>query len=234
MTRFYPALCSVTFRALTPAAIVELAASAGLAGIEWGADLHVRPGELAEARAVRHLTETNGLQVASYGSYWRPGAEFSDLIDTALALGAATIRIWPGFSGRDSAGYSADERFFVADSIRAMVDSASRVGITLGLEYHPKTLTDDLASAQGLLAQVNHLDVFTYWQPRPGASARCRIDGNRGADAGHFPSSCVRMGCGGHALSIGARAELLAGGFCRCAAWSLEGRSLRDAGVRGR
>ena len=50
MTRFYPALCSVTFRALTPAAIVELAAAAGLAAIEWGADLHVRPGELATAR----------------------------------------------------------------------------------------------------------------------------------------------------------------------------------------
>ena len=170
MTRFYPALCSVTFRALTPAVIVELTAAAGLAAIEWGADLHVRPGELATARTVRHLTEANGLRVASYGSYWRPGGEFSEIIDSALALGAATIRIWPGYTGRHSAGYSADERLVVADSIRAMAHAASRVGIALGLEYHPKTLTDDLASAQALLLEVNHPGVFTYWQPRPGLS----------------------------------------------------------------
>jgi sugar phosphate isomerase/epimerase len=90
------------------------------------------------------------------------------LIDTALALGAATIRIWPGFSGRDSAGYSPEERRSVADAIRKMADAASREGIALGLEYHPKTLTDDLASAQALLAQVDRPGVFTYWQPRPG------------------------------------------------------------------
>jgi len=63
-----PALCSVTFRALAPPAIAELAASAGLAAVEWGADVHVRPGELVAARTVRSLTEANGLRVASYGS----------------------------------------------------------------------------------------------------------------------------------------------------------------------
>jgi sugar phosphate isomerase/epimerase len=168
MTRFYPALCSVTFRALAPAAIVELAAAAGLVAIEWGGDLHVRPGDLATARTVRHLTEASGLQVASYGSYWRPGGEFSGVIDVALALGAPTIRIWPGYVGRDSAGYSADERRDVADSIRAMADAASGVGIALALEYHPKTLTDDLDSARTLLLEVGHPGVFTYWQPRPG------------------------------------------------------------------
>jgi sugar phosphate isomerase/epimerase len=147
--------------------IVELAASAGLAAIEWGADLHVRPGEPAAAREVRSLTETNGLRVASYGSYWRPGDEFAAVIETALALGAGNIRIWPGFSGRDSAGYSPEQRRAVADAIRAMADAASRAGIMLSLEYHPKTLTDDLASAEALLRDVHHPGVFTYWQPRP-------------------------------------------------------------------
>ena len=168
MTRLYPALCSVTFRARAPAAIVELAASAGLAAIEWGADLHVRPGGIATARAVRSLTEANGLRVASYGSYWRPGAGFSDIVETALALGAPNIRIWPGYARRDSAGYSLAERRYAANSIRAMADAASRVGIAVSLEYHPKTLTDNLASARALLLEIDLPGVSTYWQPRPG------------------------------------------------------------------
>jgi hypothetical protein len=133
---------------------------------------------LAAARAIRALTEANGLQVASYGSYWRPGSETATLIDTALALGAANIRIWPGYAGRDSAGYATDERRPVADGIRAMAEAAWRAGISISLGYHPKTLTDDLASAQALLAQVDHPGVFTYWQPRPGlplAIARSEI-----------------------------------------------------------
>ena len=170
MTQFLPALCSVTFRALTPAVIVELAASTGLAAIEWGADLHVRPGELTVAREVRSLTDANGLRVASYGSYWRPGdaGGFAAVIDTALELGAPNIRIWPGFPGRDSAGYSPDERHAVADAILAMANAAWPAGIALSLEYHPKTLTDALESAKALLAEINHPGVFTYWQPRPG------------------------------------------------------------------
>jgi len=56
----------------------------------------------------------------------------------------------------------------VAGNIRAMADAAWREGIALGLEYHPKTLTDDLDSAQALLRDVDHPGVFKYWQPRPG------------------------------------------------------------------
>jgi sugar phosphate isomerase/epimerase len=165
-----PALCSVTFRALAPPAIAELAASAGLAAVEWGADAHVRPGELAAARTVRSLTEANGLRVASYGSYWRPddASASAAVIETALALGAPNIRIWPGFAGQDSAGYSGEERRVVTDRIRAMADAASSAGISLSLEYHPKTLTDGLDSARILLAEVDHSGLFIYWQPRPG------------------------------------------------------------------
>jgi hypothetical protein len=47
-----PGLVSITFRALPPADIIRLTAECGLQAIEWGADVHVPPGDLAGARRV--------------------------------------------------------------------------------------------------------------------------------------------------------------------------------------
>jgi sugar phosphate isomerase/epimerase len=167
-----PALCSVTFRTLTPDEIVALAAETGLAAIEWGGDVHVPPGDLDRARSVRALTERYGLTVSSYGSYLQPPRDPPDAVAAALAtaqaLGAATIRVWPGPRGRDSADYTAAEREAVAAELRAMADSAAEAGLTISLEYHPRNLTDDLASARALLAAVARPSLYSYWQPRPG------------------------------------------------------------------
>ncbi|MEL7086971.1 MAG: hypothetical protein AAGL98_00775 [Planctomycetota bacterium] len=64
-----PGLVSVTFRKLTPTQICELAADAGLQGIEWGGDVHVPAGDVGAAKAVAALTRARGLAVAAYGSY---------------------------------------------------------------------------------------------------------------------------------------------------------------------
>jgi sugar phosphate isomerase/epimerase len=167
-----PALCSVTFRQLPLSEVVELAAASGLQAIEWGADVHVPPGDLRKGRIARTLTEERGLCVASYGSYIRPTHDEADafeiVLETASALGAPNIRVWAGPMGRGSDSYQAAERMVVADAIRSMATKAAAAGITLGLEYHRGTLTDDLASAKALLAEVSHPCVFSYWQPRPG------------------------------------------------------------------
>lgn len=52
-----PGLVSITFRKLSPGEIVELVATAGLVGIEWGGDVHVPHGDFARAAEVRKLTE---------------------------------------------------------------------------------------------------------------------------------------------------------------------------------
>ena len=46
-------LLSVTFRHLPFERIIELAAEAGLDGIEWGGDVHVPPGDLKQAEKNR-------------------------------------------------------------------------------------------------------------------------------------------------------------------------------------
>lgn len=95
-------LCSITFRQFDISRIVDLTRDAGLDAIEWGGDIHVPPGDTATAGKARELTASAGLEVSSYGSYYQiidaQGAEqdFAPVLESALALGTDTIRIWPG------------------------------------------------------------------------------------------------------------------------------------------
>jgi len=192
MTSFRPGLCSVTFRGLAPETIVALAAECGIEGIEWAGDVHVPPGQFGVARRVRRLTESAGLSVVSYGSYIAPPtddeAAFSLALETAQALGAPNIRIWPGSRNRDSITYSAQERQHAASLIRRMARQAADASITISLEYHPNSLTDDLASARRLMAEIDDPNVFLYWQPRPGLPLEDALDELRaiGAETSHL------------------------------------------------
>lgn len=165
----WPGLVSITFRALAPAAIVALVRDAGLRGIEWGGDIHVPHGNLPRAREVRELTAQAGLTTAAYGSYYRAaqseaqGLAFASVLETALALGAPVIRVWAGPAG--SAAASPQLRAQVAADLRriAALAAAARVGVSL--EFHNGTLTDTAESTARLLAEVDHRNLSTYWQP---------------------------------------------------------------------
>ncbi|MCC9078525.1 sugar phosphate isomerase/epimerase [Litorilinea aerophila] len=166
-----PGLVSITFRQLTPAAIVELVAQAGLAGIEWGGDVHVPHGDLARAREVRRLTAAAGLQVAAYGSYYRVGHDetgpFDAVLATAVELEAPRIRVWAGRQGTDTAD-SAYWRLVIEDSLR-IAELAAAAGIPIVYEFHRNTLTDTSEAARRLLQEVAHPNVGTYWQPPRGS-----------------------------------------------------------------
>ncbi len=161
-------LLSVTFRKLSPQEIVSLVVEAGLEAIEWGGDVHVPPGNVELASEVRQLTEEAGLKVASYGSYYRLGSssyKFEDVLDSAVALGAPTIRIWAGNKGSDIA----DEAWWdeVIEDTQRIASLAEAAGVRIAFEFHGNTLTDGLEPALKLLKGVNHPNVYTYWQPLP-------------------------------------------------------------------
>lgn len=176
--RFSAGLCSVTFRRLQPAAIVGLARQAGLAGIEWGGDVHApcdtpaAPDIEASLGLIGMTTRATGLQCASYGSYVAPPTDTLDRFAAALAaaerLGARAIRIWPGTRGRPSEDYTAQERRRAVDSIRRMADLAAARGCGVSLECHPGSLTDGTETARDLLEAIGHDAVDLCWQPRPG------------------------------------------------------------------
>lgn len=162
-------LVSVTFRELLPREIVELCQRAGVDAIEWGGDIHVPHGDLAKAKEVAELTKSGGLEVASYGSYYRvyesvkDGLSFDTVLKTAQTLGAPTIRVWAGAKG--SAHADAAYRKAVADDLNDICQKAAAVGIGISLEFHGNTLTDDLNCTLDLLKAVNQPNLKTLWQP---------------------------------------------------------------------
>lgn len=176
MTSIRPGLCSVTFRALAPERIVGLAAAAGLEVIEWGGDVHVPPGDAVRATAVARATTDAGLAVASYGSYFRAGADESlaPVLDSAEALGADRVRIWAGHLG--SADASERVRAETVARLQAAASEAATRGIGLALEFHSGTLADTAPTTLRLLAEVDHPALSTYWQPTVGASVDTVLD----------------------------------------------------------
>jgi 3-dehydroshikimate dehydratase len=169
-------LCSVTLRALAADEVVRIAAAAGLEGIEWGADVHVPPGDLATAESVRAATMAAGLRIASYGSYHRAGsgdeADFGAVLASARALGAPRIRIWAGATA--SADATPAARGAVAAGARDAVQLAAAAGVQVAFEFHRGTLTDGVDSALALLEAVDGAGragpgvAATYWQPPEG------------------------------------------------------------------
>ena len=160
-------LVSITFRTLSPERIIELVARAGLEGIEWGGDIHVPHGDTARAREVRRWTVDAGLAVSSYGSYYRVGhdepAPFDAVVETAVALGAPIVRVWAGRQGSAETDRAYRDR--VVEDSRHIADLAQKAGLLVAYEFHGNTLTDTNESAIGLLQQVAHKAVVSYWQP---------------------------------------------------------------------
>lgn len=166
-------LVSVSFRALTPAQIVDLAVRAGLGGIEWGGDVHVPPEDIENARAVGEMTRSAGLEVACYGSYYRLTDEEAGMAEAvvraASALGAPLIRVWAGRLG--SAAADEEYRAMVVRNTRRLCDLAGTLGIDIAFEYHGGTLTDDASSARALLQAADRPNLGTLWQPPVDMSA---------------------------------------------------------------
>lgn len=167
-------LTSITFRQLTSEDIIALVRQSGLDGIEWGGDVHVKPGDEALAREIGEKTRQAGLQVLSYGSYLHVDgpenieAEFEPVLKSALALGAPVIRVWPG--GREPE--KADDSYYRsnAQALRIIGEMAGKHGLTVATEYHRDTLTQDADSALKLMKLIGSPYVKTYWQPNPDIS----------------------------------------------------------------
>jgi 3-dehydroshikimate dehydratase len=160
-------LVSVTFRSLSPRHIIDLAARAGVEGIEWGGDVHVPHGNPALARELAKMTSEAGLCSAAYGSYYRVGNEppdiFGRIVDVAVALQTKIIRVWAGNAGSAESDNAVRQR--VTEDARRISELAAAAGLTLACEWHGGTLTDIAASATLLFSQVDHPAFKTYWQP---------------------------------------------------------------------
>ncbi len=165
-------LVSVSFRALSCEEIIEITKRSGLHTIEWGADVHVPPGNIKRAEEVYQKTAAAGLRVSSYGSYYKLGtlpdreaqaAQMKKIQTSAAALHTDTVRIWAGTKG--SAESSDAERAAWVEEAIFLAEQTQKDGIRLCFECHPHTLTDELDSTISLLKEIGRENVKMYWQP---------------------------------------------------------------------
>jgi sugar phosphate isomerase/epimerase len=161
-------LVSISFRSLAVPEIVGMVAQSGLAGIEWGGDVHVPHGNLAAADEAGRRTVDAGLVVAAYGSYYRAGVSeaeglrFAAVLETARRLGAATVRVWAG--NRESGAAEPEWRRGVVDDLARIAALAGEAGVTVAVEFHRNTLTDTNESALRLKNELAGSGVRFYWQ----------------------------------------------------------------------
>lgn len=170
-TLFQPGLVSVTFTERTCEDVIRLARAARLEMIEWHGLKHVAHGDLDTARRVGQRTLDAGLAVAAYGSYYvlgeseSQGLPFATVLQTAVELGAPTVRVWAG--NRKPAEATPDYRAQIADEARRIADLAGQEGLRLVFEFHNDSLTQTGESCAALMEAVDHANARVYWQPAP-------------------------------------------------------------------
>jgi sugar phosphate isomerase/epimerase len=160
-------ITSITFRNKSVDEIIEFAQKAKIDGIEWGSDVHVLPTNTKSASIVAKKTSDAGLQIFSYGTYYKLGQnqDFDSYLATAIALKTSRMRIWAGV--QSSKTISNEERNALINECIIIAQKAKKANIELCFEYHRGTLTDTKESSLQLMQQVNQSNVFLYWQPNP-------------------------------------------------------------------
>jgi sugar phosphate isomerase/epimerase len=180
-------LVSITFRELSAQRVIDLAAECGLQGIEWGGDVHVPHGQTDLAEKVARQTRTAGLEVASYGAYYhfdecdpeagKEGPTMASVLDTAEALGAPAIRLWPGRRGPQETPPAVREA--IVETARNFAEAASTRGMRIDFEFHEHTLTETPESTVALVEAIGHPAARTLWQPPLQTSPADRLEGLR-------------------------------------------------------
>ncbi len=183
-------LVSISFRKLDVCEIIRKTKESGLEYIEWGGDVHIPMGNVKLARKVRRLMHGAGLKSASYGSYFgliyhcgeHPPLPFKKVLKTAKALGAKTVRVWLGWpccgckKGKKDT-YVCQNQYCKSVSLtRDLCNQAKKYGLTLSIECHFATLTDDYHDTLKFIKAVNCDNLRLYWQPNHSKSFEYNLE----------------------------------------------------------
>jgi sugar phosphate isomerase/epimerase len=171
-------LVSVSFRGHTPGEILDAAKQAGLSCIEWGSDVHAPCHDVEGLREIARRQAKYGIACSSYGTYFRLGESpvetLEDYIRAARLLGTDVLRLWCGRKRR--ANMTDTEREALLADCRRAAEIAGANGVTLCMECHQKTVTEDPEDAVWLMQAVDSPHFRMYWQPFQWQSAEQNLE----------------------------------------------------------
>ncbi len=158
---------STTFRNIrSHKKIVEIALRAGVDCIEWGADVHVK--DVVTAKMVKKLCDDAGINICSYGSYYRVGSKdikkWEAICQTASAMNAAWVRVWLGTC--DSEKTNDVQYRNIAEDARAICQIAEKYGLLVCPECHDNTFNNNTDAFLKIQRDVDCHNFKTYFQSR--------------------------------------------------------------------
>lgn len=166
MKKFRLGVASVTFRNKSISEVVEIAKNAGVGYIEWGADVHVRT--LEEAKETKALCDSNGINICSYGSYYRVGSgdasDWKRICENADAMGASSVRVWLG--RKDSEKTSDEEYKILLDDLKNICAVAKEYNLLVCPECHDNTFNNNTDAFLRIKNDADADNFKTYFQSR--------------------------------------------------------------------
>ncbi|WP_436925643.1 sugar phosphate isomerase/epimerase family protein [Halosimplex amylolyticum] len=161
-------LCTISSKDRPVEEVIGLAADAGYDGVEvWGRD-HVGDGSTETCEGIAAAAADRGLEIAAYGSYLRCGDDdVEDVLEHELAvadrLGAATVRVW---AGRQEYGdHDPDHWDAVVADLERVTERAGDRGLSVTVEKHANTLTNDREGARRLIEAIDDERCGLNYQP---------------------------------------------------------------------
>ena len=163
--KFVSGLVSISFRPVKADDLIAECKKCGLQAVEWGSDVHVPFGNIAEAERIGKLTSDAGILMPEYGAYCELGISSEDeIVNTcrsAIALGTPVVRIW-AFNKQRNCVSDAEYEIAVSDA-KKMCDMFPQ--LTFCLECHINSLTQDYRDALQLMNDVDRTNFGMFWQP---------------------------------------------------------------------
>jgi 3-dehydroshikimate dehydratase len=156
-------LCTIAFQERPLIEVLELAARAGIDGVEpWGKADHL-PLSTPDSRVreVKARLDDLGLLCSHFGSYVRLGEEreaalqetdMRRAIAIAQLLGTNIIRIWAG--AKNSEDLNAAELDHIISDGKKFCALAEKEGVLLAMEMHGQTLTNRASAMIDLIRRV--------------------------------------------------------------------------------
>lgn len=146
--------------------VVKIASASGAECIEWGGDIHVK--DVPTAKRAKKLCDDAGIEISSYGSYYRVGSkkadEWKNICEIASAMCAKSIRVWLG--NCDSEVTDKNTYKLLVEDGKSICSVAKEYGLIVCPECHDKTFNNNTDAFLRIHNDIGCDNFRTYFQSR--------------------------------------------------------------------